>query len=294
MNLEDRRESKDRLLEDQSNANEKLVIATIRAEEAAESARDDARHAEGTTHALRANEVELLETAEFRERMIGMLGHDLRNPLNAISLGAELLVADGRLADNDAKILKRIVTSSARMSHMISELLDFTRARLGGGFALLLARADLSEICQGIIDELRDTSAIEIVQTENGNVTGFWDAGRLAEVVSNIVGNAIGFATPGTSVAVDLRDEGERVVLSITNIGVSITPALLRDIFLPFRRSREASIHRSGHLGLGLYIAHEIVNSHGGTLDVRSADGSTTFTASLPRESTPQEALVQE
>jgi signal transduction histidine kinase len=115
-------------------------------------------------------------------------------------------------------------------------------------------------------------------------VIGCWDAGRLAEVVSNIVGNAIGYAAPGTSVTVDLRGDAERVFLSITNLGVSIAPELLRDVFLPFRRSREASIHRSGHLGLGLYIAHEIVNSHGGTLDVRSDDRSTTFTASLPRE----------
>jgi signal transduction histidine kinase len=294
MNLEENREPVDRLLEDQSAANEKLVIAAIRAEEAAESAREDTLHAEGSAHVLRANEVELLATAEFRERMIGILGHDLRNPLNAITLGAELLVADGHLTDKDARILKRIVTSSARMSHMISELLDFTRARLGGGFVLQLARADLSEICQRIVDELRATSTIEIIQTENGDVTGVWDTGRLAEVVSNIVGNAVGYATPGTSVAVDLRNDGERVVLSITNLGICIAPALLRDVFLPFRRSQEAATHRSGHLGLGLYIAHEIVNSHGGTLDVRSTDGSTTFTASLPRDSTPHEARIRE
>jgi signal transduction histidine kinase len=290
MNLEDHREPIGRLLEDQSSANEKLVIATIRAEEAAECARKEALHAEGSARALRANEVELLETAEFRERMIGILGHDLRNPLNAISLGAELLAADGHLGDRDARILKRIVSSSARMDHMISELLDFTRARLGGGFALQLAPADLSEICRAIIDELRVASSVEIVQTEIGNVTGRWDAGRLAEVVSNIVGNAIGYAAPGTSVAVDLRGEGERVFLSITNLGVNIAPELLRDVFLPFRRSREASIHRSGHVGLGLYIAHEIVHAHGGTLDVRSDEGSTTFSASLPRDSTARAA----
>ncbi|MEO8799826.1 MAG: HAMP domain-containing sensor histidine kinase [Polyangiaceae bacterium] len=258
-------------------------MATIRSEEAADSAREQALSATGEVNVLRASEIELLATAEFRELMMAILGHDLRSPLNAISLGAQLLMNGRGLDEPDVKVLKRIVSSSERMSRMIAELLDFTRARLGGGFALSRTQTDLGEICQNIVDELRVGSPVEIRLSVHKHVNGHWDSDRVAEVISNIVGNAIAHATAGTAVTIDVHAEDGSVSAAITNHGVTIAPELLGSIFLPFRRGSEKPVQRDGHLGLGLYIAYEIVRAHGGTLGVRSSEGTTTFLVALPR-----------
>jgi len=284
MSLEtDRVRQSDRLLQEQSEANEHLLMASLRAQEDADAFREEAVIAEERAARLKEREAELLATAEFRERMIGMLGHDLRSPLNAIVMGAGLMLGHGELSESDARIASRIVSSSQRMERMISQMLEFTRARLGGGFHLELAPADLGALCGDVADELRLASSVEVVQTVEGDVTGVWDVDRLAEVISNIAGNATTHATPGTPVTIRVVAVGDDVVMEIENQGREIPPQLVREIFLPFRRGEGASANRAGHLGLGLYIAHEVVRSHGGTLAVRSAEGRTTFTASLPR-----------
>ncbi|MEO7109210.1 MAG: HAMP domain-containing sensor histidine kinase [Polyangiaceae bacterium] len=278
-----RQKASDRTIHDQAEANEKLVLATIRSEEAADSAREQTLSATGEMNVLRANEIELLATAEYRELMMAILGHDLRSPLNAISLGAQLLMNGRGVDEPDTKVLKRIVSSSERMSRMIVELLDFTRARLGGGFLLSRTQTDLGELCSNIVDEVRVGAPVEIRLSVGKHVNGHWDSDRIAEVISNIVSNAVAHATVGTAVTLDVRAEDDGVSASITNHGVTIAPELLEAIFLPFRRGAERPAQRDGHLGLGLYIAYEIVRAHGGTLGVRSSEGTTTFLLALPR-----------
>jgi signal transduction histidine kinase len=114
-------------------------------------------------------------------------------------------------------------------------------------------------------------------------MTGTWDGERLVEVLSNIVGNAVEYAAPGTPILVKAHGDGAEVVIQISNQGPAIPPDLLPVIFLPFHQGRPAGAARSGHLGLGLYIAHEIMILHGGSLDARSSAGTTTFTMRLPR-----------
>jgi signal transduction histidine kinase len=267
----------------QREANEKLVLAGLRADEDAETALVAQRRAEADAGELRKRGEELDATAQFRERLIGIIGHDLRNPLNTIVVGSALLIARGRLTEEDAGLALRIVNSGQRMARMISQLVAFTRARLGGGFELTLAPTNLGDVCRDIADELRVSSPVEIRQTSEGRLDGNWDADRLAQALSNIAGNAVDYAAPSTPVLIHARGEVDAVVAEITNQGACIAAEVLPVIFEAFCRADRPARSNSEHLGLGLYIAHEIVKSHGGTLNVRSSDGSTTFTLRLPR-----------
>jgi signal transduction histidine kinase len=274
-----------RVLRFQREANEKLVIAGLRAQEAADDAVEATRQAQEETRGFREREEELRATAELRERLIGIIGHDLRSPLNTMVVAADLLIARGMLDDDDMRLANRITTSGHRMGRMIGQLVEFTRARLGGGFALNLLPADLGDICHDIVDELRISGASYIEQRFSGDLTGVWDSDRLGEVISNLASNALAHGAPGTPIVIDARDDGPQVVVEVTNHGACIPPELLPDIFKAFRRTQD-STRGSGHLGLGLYIACELVRGHGGTLEVRSSDGTTSFTMRLPRVST--------
>jgi PAS domain S-box-containing protein len=220
------------------------------------------------------------ELAEFRELFIGMLGHDLRNPLGFIVMAAGLLLQGGRLDNQDAKRITHILSASQRMARMISQMLDFTRARLGDGLPIERRPTDLREVCQSVVEEF-EPGAIRL--EVEGDVTGNWDPDRLAQVFSNLLGNAVEHATHGTAVVVRAHSDGEEVVVDVTNRGNPIPADVMPFIFEPFRRARQREKSSTGNIGLGLYIAHHIVQSKGGTLDAHSADGTTTFTVRLPR-----------
>ncbi len=274
----------------QREANEALVLASLRAEEAADSAREAMQVAEteatslrATELALRATELELRATGELRERLIGIIGHDLRNPLNTIVMAAGVMVGDGKLVGKDARLAAMIITSGHRMSRMIAQLVAFTRARMGGVFAVTPGPVDLGDVCGTIAEEARVTSAREILLTAEGELAGTWDFDLLAEAISNIVGNAIDHAARNTPITIRCHSEGEDARVDITNLGPVIPPELLPRIFEAYRRADGDGVARAGHLGLGLYIACEILRAHQGGITVRSSDGSTTFTLRLPR-----------
>ena len=157
----------DTLIVDQREANEKMVVATIRAQEFAIEADAAKARAEESESELRA-------VAEFREMFIGILGHDLRNPLSSILMAAGLLLGRGSLNDEDTDMAARIVRSSRRMSRMITQVLDLTRARLGGGLPIETKPADLREICVNIVQEFDASIQLKV----EGDVTGTWDPDR--------------------------------------------------------------------------------------------------------------------
>ena len=192
---------------------------------------------------------------------------------------AALLLRRGHLDDEDAETAGRIISSSHRITRMITQTLDLTRARLGGGLPIEAKPTDLREVCRNVVDEFDATIKLEV----EGDVTGTWDADRLTEVLSNIVGNAIAYAAPETVVAVKAHADGADVVVEISNQGDPLPADLLPFIFEPFRRAKPRAKSATGNLGLGLYIAHQIVLSHGGTLVASCADGTTTFVMRLPR-----------
>jgi len=242
---------------------------------------------------LAAEKAVLVEKAriqEFQERFIAILGHDLRNPLSAIDMGATLLRP--RVASlNDEKttrLVDRIRSSARRMSRMIEQILDLTRTRLGGGLEIKPEPMLLCPMITAIVDELRAAHPSRQVELHcPPTLTGSWDRDRLEQVLSNLVSNAIHYGDPARPVAVDVRDEDGEVAIDVHNDGPHIPEAVCAEIFSPFRRGdRDSRTTKTAGLGLGLYISHEIVVAHGGDIDVRStATEGTTFRVRLPRDS---------
>ncbi|HEX8435296.1 PAS domain-containing sensor histidine kinase, partial [Archangium sp.] len=218
---------------------------------------------------------------QFRDRLVGIVSHDLRSPLQSISLGAELLLRREDVPATALAGVRRIVRSADRMARMITDLLDFTRARVGGGIPLRRQSTRLVELVRTTLEEFEATHPERIVLTHGrGPYAGEWDPDRLAQIVSNLVGNALQHGAPHTPVEVALRDEGPEVVLTVTNQGAPIPEALRPHVFDPFRRAVHGG--RQG-LGLGLYIVQQIVLAHGGSITVCSSETTgTTFTVRLP------------
>jgi signal transduction histidine kinase/PAS domain-containing protein len=247
----------------------------------------------GSAHwreAQRRRADELASVVAYNEKFTAILGHDLRNPLNAITTAAQLLERRAAVPEI-ARPAQRIVFSVERMSRMIAQLLDLARVRVTG-LQLRRRDLDLAELCQLVLDELRQGkpgSRIELGTV--GPLRGRWDGDRLAQVISNLAGNALEHGEPGAAVRVQLdgRDP-DRVALQVENRG-AIDGDVLPTLFDPFRGARHRRENTRG-LGLGLYISKEIVTAHGGTIDVRSsAEGGTRFAIELPRN--PNTAALQ-
>ncbi len=218
---------------------------------------------------------------QAREQFIGILGHDLRNPLAAILMGAEIL---GELPEPHQSVVARLVRSGHRIEAMIRDLLDFARGRLAGGIPVVPRPCDLVTVCNEVIEEMKQAHPDRAILFEvAGDLRGEWDPDRIEQVISNLVGNAVAHGTG--PVCVTARDEGDDIVTTVHNQGPAIPAAVLPILFEPFTRpASPADGGASKGLGLGLYIANEIVHAHGGTLSVVSRDDEgTTFTIRWPR-----------
>jgi len=222
------------------------------------------------------------QTDLYRDQFVGILSHDLRNPLGAITAGAALLAHAAADDQRQARVAARILNSAQRMARMIADLLDLTRTRLGGVIPLKAVRTDLQSVCEEVVLEAQASHPDAVVHFESrGDVTGEWDADRLAQVVSNLVGNAIehGGKTPVTVIA---AETGERVRLTVHNDGDPIPPHAQATIFEPLARGTWEGTH---NLGLGLFIARALVVAHGGEIRLSStAESGTTFELTLPRD----------
>jgi PAS domain S-box-containing protein len=229
---------------------------------------------------------ELAQAVTFRDQLMGILGHDLRNPLGAILAATYLLRRRRDLPQPVPGHVERIDRAARRMAEMISTLLDFTQVRFHGSLPVSPAPTDLAEVARAIVDELRAAEPDRTLALEvHGDARGQWDPARLGQVISNLVGNALvhGAATEPVQVAIDA--EGEDVELRVHNRGAAIAPELKTTLFEPFRRGaqREDASQLRG-LGLGLYIVRQIVLAHDGAVDVESTpEEGTTFTVRLPR-----------
>ena len=224
-------------------------------------------------------------TEELRELLVGVVGHDLRSPLASITMGAAIMLKRGRLEDADVKATARIARSADRMAKIISQLLDFTRARLGGGIPVDRRPVDLAEVCAEVIAEQETAHPDRALRFDADlDTKGLWDRERLAQVVANLIGNAIRHGKPDGPIDVRLRAQGDVVCLQIHNDGPPIPADLLPSIFDPFRRHGISAVRNSDGLGLGLFIVREMVRAHSGEIGVQSteADG-TTFSVTLPR-----------
>jgi len=218
------------------------------------------------------------EVAELREMFIGVLGHDLRAPLGALSFYAELL-KEGPL---DKDEIKKMEASIFRMSELIEDTMDFTRGRLGGGITLGdVTNTPLEPVLKQIIDETRPLwpgRRIEAYFALNENFQ--YDRNRMVQLFSNLLSNAMTHGKPGTPVIVSAVSGGGKFELSVVNAADPIPPEMMRQLFQPFLRGK-SNTNRKG-LGLGLYIASQIARSHGGTLEASSTEKETRFTFRIP------------
>jgi signal transduction histidine kinase len=231
----------------------------------------------------RAAQAELTRTVQYNEMFAAILGHDLRNPLSAIMAAAQLIERRSSAAEL-AKPVSRILNSGDRMSRMIAQLLDFTRVRVGRGLQLQRTAIDLSELCAHAVDELRTAHAGAQIEVQTrGNLHGHWDGDRIAQVLSNLVGNAVEHGQPGAPVVVSLAgDDPSAIVVTVENRG-TIPRHLLPILFDPFRATRHRGERASG-LGLGLFISKEIIQAHGGDVVADTdAERGTRLTITLPR-----------
>jgi signal transduction histidine kinase len=226
---------------------------------------------------------ELRETVRFGELFSAILAHDLRNPLNTVVMGTEILA--GAVSDDRAlRTVERMRSAESRMTRMIEQLLDLTRSRSGGGIAIARAPADLTDLARAMVNELvvgHPERRIELTCAGDGR--GHWDHDRLAQVLSNLLGNALVHGEAGGVVAMRI-DGGESASVRIETHNLGTVPSeLLPVLFDPFRRATTTKAPARG-LGLGLYITKLLVEAHGGTVDVSSsADLGTRFGVTLPR-----------
>jgi signal transduction histidine kinase len=219
---------------------------------------------------------------ELREQFIAILGHDLRNPLQAVYAIGDIL--ERRLTDpGEFAIASRIKTNVNRMSSLIDDVLDFARGRLGGGIHLEIGEVtNLHHGVMAVIQELRDAqperNVIASIQVAEAVCC---DLGRVQQVVSNLLGNALTHGAPDTPVRINVEVDAEDLVVDVWNAGEPIPPQSLAKIFEPFWR-HSVSASRQG-LGLGLHICAQIVRAHGGRIAVTSTyEHGTRFTARLP------------
>jgi len=227
---------------------------------------------------------ELQQTVRFNEIFTGMLGHDLRNPLGAIMTAAQMAVRRSEGGPLE-KPLSRIIKSGGRMATMIDQLLDFTRVRVGEGIPLDRQSADLGPLVKQALEELSDAypSWRFSFEYDASESAGVWDADRIVQVFSNLIANAVQHGTPDPGVSVRI-DGSARDAVSVRIHNMGVVPAeILPRLFEPMAGGDRRRDNSRG-LGLGLYISREIVNAHGGSIEVETCQrAGTTFTVRLPR-----------
>jgi signal transduction histidine kinase len=252
--------------------------------ERCESAMDRALLYEETQAAQAVAEKARAETEtllRFSEVLAGILAHDLRNPLAAVLMNARLLRSAER--ERDRTIAGRIISSGERMTRMIEQILDWSRVRSDAGHVHLTCGAcNLGAIAEEVTGEHRaraDETPIDL--QARGDLNGHWDADRLAQMLSNLVGNAVDHAS-GPGIRLELDGTGDAVSITIQNPG-RIEDEVLPVMFEPFRGRAAGSRVRGRGLGLGLYITRLIATAHGGRIDVAQSDEQVVFTVTLPR-----------
>jgi signal transduction histidine kinase len=255
-----------------------------------EDLEDLIRFNEAIDQSLAESVTEFNENIEdAKEMFLAILGHDLRTPMGAIFTSAQFMLDTGELKEPHLTLTARIVTSATRTVGMIGDLLDFTRSRLGGGIPVVREEMNLSQVVHDAVDEIsavhRDRTFRVDAPTEQ---RGEWDAARLSQALTNLIGNAGEHAPPGTSITVGLDGDEDAVAITIHNMGAGIPGDRLDGLFNPMKTRKGGSVAASGgptgNLGLGLYIAERIVNAHSGRIDVETSETEgTTFTVHLPR-----------
>ena len=227
---------------------------------------------------------QLSRLASLQQEVLGIVGHDLRNPLNAI------LVSTRTLANKAEASLRptitRVARSAVRMKNMINDLVDYTRGRLGDTASLERQRCKIADLLREVIDELASVNPERTIRFEPADEgDGLWEPFRLQQLASNLIANALQYSSKETPVTVRIERAPGEIRLEVQNQGRPIPAEALASIFQPFKRAEDAQGQGVVHLGLGLYIVQQIAHAHGGRVEVRSDEESgTTFVVHLPHK----------
>jgi phosphoserine phosphatase RsbU/P len=240
-----------------------------------------------TTQRMAANERE--RASELQRYVLGIVSHDLRSPLQTLMMGCEGIRMH---AGGNTKVLQfvdRMESTAGRMRGIIEQLLDVVRAQMGGGIPLAPAEVDLRDIVSSVVGELAIAYPAARFEPKLESSPGTWDRDRLAQVVTNLVTNALQHGQKQSPVWIETEREGDEAILRVRNrSSTELTPDQKAVIFAPFRRTKRASV--SGGLGLGLFIASEILRAHDGLIRVDTDPTTTTFTVRLPLSPRSQSA----
>lgn len=231
-------------------------------------------------------EIKLAEATRLCEQLMGILGHDLRNPLSTIVCAAALLLNRTDLPDTAITSAQRIARSADRMTRMVRDLLDLTRYRTLGSLPIDPKPMDLGALCRSMIEEMEQAHPGRTIQLyERGRAVGVWDPDRIAQVLSNLLSNALNHSQGEAPVVVHLEARPEAVTLSVHNEGPAIPPDVRRSLLEPHWPGPQQTTKGRGSsgLGLGLFISQQVVRAHGGTINVASEEGrGTTLDVWLP------------
>lgn len=229
------------------------------------------------------------EVAASRDMFLAVLGHDLRAPLSGIDMSAMLLAKPGLSDAARLQSAARIKRASRDMNRLITDLLEYTRTRLGAGIPIDRSQCDLGPVCEASLEDIRAGNPEQkFVQRMSGDLTLLADAARMQQAVSNLLANAVQHGSRLAPVTLTADSEADAIVLKVCNLGDPIAPEALRSIFEPLVQAPGANseLHERSKtsLGLGLFIVREIVLAHGGTITVESSIAAgTVFTIRLPR-----------
>jgi K+-sensing histidine kinase KdpD len=217
---------------------------------------------------------------------LAILGHDLRTPIGAVMTSAKFMLETKELPEPHLTLTSRIVSSTSRMNDMVGALLDFTRSRLGGGIPVTRTRENMGKVVHDVVNEISAAHPGRKIQIDaRGSLQGEWDCPRITQVLTNLIINALEHGSDRTVVKVDVQGDEDDVSIAIHNRGAPIPADQLDGIFNAMKRqASSANKGSSSNLGLGLYIADQIVHAHKGRIDVESTEeAGTTFTVHLPR-----------
>ena len=236
-----------------------------------------------------AESVESYSTAvsTSRDMFLGVLGHDLRNPLSVINMTSQALLKRGMTEEAQQQAAMRIQRASAVMNRLITDLLDYTRSRLGSGIPITRSLVDVRAACEEAMEAMRAAHPEQRFEQDLcGDLRVEVDAARMQQVLSNLLGNAVQHGDRRAPILLFARGEEDVIELRIANSGAPIPTDALQTIFEPLIRASSAGSDESQHsksLGLGLFIVREIVLGHGGTIKVQSSESGTVFTIRIPR-----------
>jgi signal transduction histidine kinase len=229
------------------------------------------------------------EVARSRDTFLAILSHDLRSPLAAVANSGLFLATPGVLPPGAAlDAARRVTVGSTKMGAMIRDLLEYTRTRLGRAIPISPQPTSMKEICALAFDEIRAVHPERVFKLEmSGELEGEFDSERVQQVLSNLLNNAVQHGTRAQPITLSAHGESEKLTVRVKNYGRRIPADQLQVIFNPLvqlgREQADEDSVSSTSLGLGLYIAHEIVAMHGGTMKAESSEDGTVFSAQLPR-----------